>query len=170
MVSVRVSSKLEASWDLFSRRIEWRPEKIVLFLSILEFHREKKKQQASKKATRVFLKLSKNTWKYMKLKYLDQLRKKTRLLYKILPTNPWMCKLTFFTFYTSDRRWNNTIYHTNLGQNAVFHNFSRQIALSQYSGRSIVGFWRNRSKNIQNHLYGQPVLTFDERQIYIEHY
>ena len=32
------------------------------------------------------------------------------------------------------------IYHTDLGQNAVFHNFSRQIALSQYSGRSIVAF------------------------------
>ena len=41
-------------------------------------------------------------------------------------------------------RWNSTIYHTDLGQNAVFHNFSRQIALRQYSGRSIVK--RNRSK------------------------
>ena len=58
------------------------------------------------------------------------------------------------------------IYHTDLGQNAVFHNFSfRQIALSQYSGRSTVGFKRNRSKNFQNHLYDQPVLTFDKRQI-----
>ena len=37
-------------------------------------------------------------------------------------------------------RWNSTIYHTDLGQNAVFHKFSRQIALSQYSGRSIEGF------------------------------
>ena len=44
--------------------------------------------------------------------------------------------------------------HTDLGQNAVFHNFSRQIALSQYSGRSIVGFKWNRSKNFQNHPYG----------------
>ena len=32
------------------------------------------------------------------------------------------------------------IYHTDLGQNAVFHSFSRQITLSQYSGRSIEGF------------------------------
>ena len=39
-------------------------------------------------------------------------------------------------------------YHTDLVQNAVFHNFSRQIA-----------------KNFQNHRYGQPVLTFDKRQI-----
>ena len=31
-----------------------------------------------------------------------------------------------------------------------------------------MGFKRNRSKNFQNHLYGQPVLTFDERQIFIE--
>ena len=41
------------------------------------------------------------------------------------------------------------IYHTDLGQNAVFHRFSRQIAPSQYSGRSIVGFYRDRSKNFQ---------------------
>ena len=27
-------------------------------------------------------------------------------------------------------------YHTDLGQNAVFHNFALQIALIQYSGRS----------------------------------
>ena len=27
-------------------------------------------------------------------------------------------------------------YHTDLGQNAVFHNFAMQIALIQYSGRS----------------------------------
>ena len=34
-------------------------------------------------------------------------------------------------------------YHTDLGQNAVFHNFAIQSALTQYSGRSIearVGF------------------------------
>ena len=28
------------------------------------------------------------------------------------------------------------VYHTDLGQNAVFHNFAIQIALIQYSGRS----------------------------------
>ena len=57
------------------------------------------------------------------------------------------------------------IYHTDLGQNAVFHNFSRQIALSQYSGRSIMGCSETVKKNLQNHLYGHPVLTFDERQL-----
>ena len=68
----------------------------------------------------------------------------TGLLYKFLPTNLGVVKPTFYNFYTSHLRWNSTIYHTDLGQNAVFHNFSRQIALSQYSGRSIVK--RNRSK------------------------
>ena len=33
-----------------------------------------------------------------------------------------------------------TIHHTDLEQNAVFHNFSRNIAVSQYSRRSVVGF------------------------------
>ena len=36
MVSVRLSSKLKASGDFFSRRIEWRPKKIVFILRILE--------------------------------------------------------------------------------------------------------------------------------------
>ena len=57
------------------------------------------------------------------------------------------------------------IYHTDLGQNAVFHNFLRQIAPIQYSGRSILGFLIAKPfKNFQNHLYGQPVLIFDKRQ------
>ena len=47
------------------------------------------------------------------------------------------CKPTFYTFYTSHLRWNSTIYHTDLVQNAVFHKFSRQIALSQYTFRTI---------------------------------
>ena len=64
----------------------------------------------------------------------------TDLLYKFLPTNLRVCKPTFYTFYTSHLRWNSTIYHTDLGQNTVFHNFSRRIALSQCSGLSIVGF------------------------------
>ena len=53
----------------------------------------------------------------------------TSLRYKFLPANLGVCKPTFSTFYTTDLRWNSTIYHTDLGQNAVFHNFSRQIAL-----------------------------------------
>ena len=64
----------------------------------------------------------------------------TSLLYKILPTNLGACKPTFYTIYTSHLRWNSTMrycfYHTDLGQNAVFHNFATQIALIQYSGRS----------------------------------
>ena len=64
----------------------------------------------------------------------------TSLLCKILPTNLGACKPTFYTIYTSHLRWNSTMrhcfYHTDLGQNAVFHNFAIQIALIQYSGRS----------------------------------
>ena len=46
--------------------------------------------------------------------------------------------------------------HTDLVQNAVFHSFSRQIAFIQYSGPSKHAWTfnqRNRSKNVQNHLY-----------------
>ena len=47
------------------------------------------------------------------------------------------CKPTFHTFYTSHLRRNSNMrrcfYHTNLRQNAVFHNFSRQIEPIQYS-------------------------------------
>ena len=64
----------------------------------------------------------------------------TSLLYKILPTSLGTCNPAFSTFYTSRLRWNSTMrrcfYHTDLGQNAVFHNFAIQIALTQYSGRS----------------------------------
>ena len=64
----------------------------------------------------------------------------TSVLYKILPTSLGTGKPTFYTFYTSHLRWNSTMrrcfYHTDLGQNAVFHNFAIQIALIQYSGRS----------------------------------
>ena len=56
-----------------------------------------------------------------------------------LPTNLGACKPTFYTFYTSHLRWNSTMrrcfYHTDLGQNAVFHNFAIQISLIKYSGR-----------------------------------
>ena len=64
----------------------------------------------------------------------------TSLLYKILLTNLGVCKLTFYTFYTSHLRWNSTMrlcfYHTDLGQNVVFYNFEIKIALIQYSGPS----------------------------------
>ena len=75
-----------------------------------------------------------------------------------------------FLYTTSERK--STIkrffYHTVLVQNAVFHNFSRQIACIQYSGPSKHAWTfnqRSRSKNVQNQIYGQPVLTFDKRQI-----
>ena len=51
----------------------------------------------------------------------------------MLPTNLGACKPTFYTFPTSDLRWNRTMsrsfYHTDLGQNAVVLNFAIQIAL-----------------------------------------
>ena len=54
-------------------------------------------------------------------------------------------------------------YHTDLAQqNAVFHNIAIQIAIIQYSGRSqhAWALAKPLKKNFQNHLYGQPVLTF----------
>ena len=64
-------------------------------------------------------------------------------------------------------------YHTDLRQNAVFRNFSRQIALIQYSEplthRSTRELLAKPFKKFPNHRYGQPVLTFDKRQICSEH-
>ena len=54
-------------------------------------------------------------------------------------------------------------YHTDLAQqNAVFHNIAIQVAIIQYSGRSqhAWALAEPLKKNFQNHLYGQPVLTF----------
>ena len=56
----------------------------------------------------------------------------TSLLYKILPKNLGAYKPTFYTICTVGH----CFYHTDLVQNAVFHNFAIQIALIQYSGRS----------------------------------
>ena len=50
-------------------------------------------------------------------------------------------------------------YHTDLGQNAVFHNFVVQIALTQYSGRS-KHLWAF-SETVKK---CRRVLTFDKRQ------
>ena len=52
-------------------------------------------------------------------------------------------------------------YHTDLGQNAVVHNFEIQIALIQYSGRSkhVWAFRETAQKFFQNLLYGQPVTS-----------
>ena len=60
----------------------------------------------------------------------------------------WGCVNQHFIFF----------YHTDLGKNAVFHNFLRQIARSQYSGRSIMGFLRNHWKHFRNQPYAQTVL------------
>ena len=51
------------------------------FLRILEmqFHRKKKGKNKQKSYKSLFESLSKNTWKYVELKNLDQLRKKTRV-------------------------------------------------------------------------------------------
>ena len=53
------------------------------------------------------------------------------------------------------------VYHTDLGQNAVFHNSEIQIALIQFLGRSSHA-WANSktAKKIQNRRYGQPVASF----------
>ena len=66
----------------------------------------------------------------------------TSLLYKILPTNLVACKAAFYIFQLYITSEVNSIlrgavfYHTDLGQNAVFHSFARQISRNQYSGRS----------------------------------
>ena len=70
-----------SAWKLaesFSRRIEWCPKKIVLIVKILENAISSGKKKTNKKSHKsVFERLSKNTRRHMKLKYLDQLRKKT---------------------------------------------------------------------------------------------
>ena len=90
----------------------------------------------------------------------------------LLANKSGACKPTFYTCYTSHLRWNSTlrrcIYHTDLGHNAVFHNFPIQIWLIKYSGR-----WKHawafseivQKKKFENHQYGQLALTFDNSQM-----
>ena len=77
----------------------------------------------------------------------------TGLLYKFLPTNLRVCKPTFYTFYTPHLRWNSTFYHTDLGQNTAFHNFSMFRTINR-------GLLAKPFKKFPNHPYGQPVLIF----------
>ena len=64
--------------------------------------------------------------KFLEKKVMPNFLSSKSLIYKILPTNLGACKPTFYTFYSSHLRRNSTmrrcIYHTDLGQNGVFHN------------------------------------------------
>ena len=88
----------------------------------------------------------------------------TSLLYKILPTSLGTCKPIFYTFYASHLRWNSTMrrcfYHTDLGQNAVFHKFAIQIALIQYSGRS-KKFSKSPIRRAGSHFWQAQVIRFN---------
>ena len=76
----------------------------------------------------------------------------TSLLYKISPTNPGVSKPTFYTYYTSHLRWNSTstIYHTDLGQNAVFHNFQDKLHSVNIQDDQLWAFSETVEKNFQN--------------------
>ena len=95
----------------------------------------------------------------------------TSLLYKILPTNLGGCKPTFYTIYTSHLRWNSTMrhcfYRTHPWQNAVFHNFSIQIALIQsiQDDRSTRRLSTKPVKNIPKSPIRPAVLTFAVRPV-----
>ena len=81
------------------------------------------------------------------------------------------CKPTFHTFYTSHLRWNSNMrrrfYHTDLRQNAVFHNFLRQMHSFniQKQTKHVWDFRKSVKNHFQNHQYGQAVLHFGKRQI-----
>ena len=71
MVGVRVSLKLEASWDFFFAKDRTAPEANRFKI------KDKNKQKRDKS---LFESLSKNTWKHMELKHLDHLRKKASVV------------------------------------------------------------------------------------------
>ena len=99
--------------------------------------------------------------KFLENKSRQLFLRSTGLLYKFLPTNLGVCKPTFYTCYTLHLRWNSTIYHTDLGQNAVFHSFARQISRNQYSGRS------SNAPSLHNKLKNWPhYKTFSSRESY----
>ena len=90
--------------------------------------------------------------KFLENKSRQIFLRSTGLLYKFLPTNLGVFKPTLYNFYTPHLRWNSTIYHTELGQNAVFHNF-HSVNIQDEPNRSQI------SENFQNHPYGQLVLV-----------
>ena len=71
MVSVRLSSKLEASGDFFLRRIEWHPKKIVFILRILEKYaislgkKKTNKQRSHKSFLKVYQKTHERTCAFL---------------------------------------------------------------------------------------------------------
>ena len=51
-------------------------------------------------------------------------------------------------------------YHTDLGQNAVFHNFEIKLhSFNIQNDRGMLGLLAKPIKNFQNHLYGHPVAS-----------
>ena len=69
-----------------------------------------------------------STWLSLQNKFLEN--KSGRIFFafdkftlQILAQNLGVCKPAFYTFYATHLGWNCTIYHADLGQNAVFHNF-----------------------------------------------
>ena len=77
---------------------------------------------------------------------------------QILAKNLGVCKPAFYTFYTAHLGWKSTIYHADLGQNAVFHNFFKDKLHSVIQDDQSWAFSETDQKNFQNHPYGQMVL------------
>ena len=89
----------------------------------------------------------------------------TSLLYKMLTTNLGTCKLTFYTIYTSHLRCNSTMrhcfYHTDLGQNAVFHNLQYKMhSFNIQDDRSTCGLLAKPLKKNSKITYTASQLSF----------